>query len=134
MSVKHTYLTDDDLSLLEQHGEVVDYAPQDNVLQQDTQSDRIYYLRSGMVQVDFSRVYNTDVLAYVGEGEFVGEVSFLDHQESSASVTAVKPVQMLELTRDDMEKLLESDPALAARFYHTVATTLARRIRASNAQ
>ncbi|MFK7956058.1 MAG: Crp/Fnr family transcriptional regulator [Lysobacterales bacterium] len=129
-----TYLTDQDLDLLKEHGKTAQYSPDQVILQQDTHPDAIYYICSGMVKVDFSRVYNTDVLAYVRAGEFVGEVSFLDGGESSASVSAVKDVEMLELSRKDLDSLLEADPALAARFFHTIATTLARRIRASNSQ
>lgn len=129
-----TYLTDEDLSLLKEHGSVKTYSAQETILQQDITTDRLYYLLDGNVKVDFSRVYGTDVLAYLGSGEFVGEVSFLDDGESSASVTAVQKVEMLELSRQELEKLLEADPGLAARFFHTLATTLARRIRASNAQ
>ncbi|MEM9182723.1 MAG: cyclic nucleotide-binding domain-containing protein [Pseudomonadota bacterium] len=129
-----TYLTEQDLNLLKDRGSIVTYTPQQVILQQDTAPDRIYYLLDGNVKVDFSRVYGTDVLAYVGPGEFIGEVSFLDQGESSASVTAVQAVEMLELSRGDLEELLEADPSLAARFFHTLATTLARRIRASNSQ
>ncbi len=132
--MQKTYLTDEDLNLLKDHGKVVQYAPEQVILQQDTRPDSIYYLLDGMAKVDFSRVYGTDVLAYVGAGEFVGEVSFLDQGESSASVRAVKSVEMLELSRTDLDALLEADPALAARFFHTIASTLARRIRASNSQ
>ena len=129
-----TYLTEQDLNLLKDRGTIVQYSPQQVILQQDITPDRIFYLLDGTVKVDFSRVYGTDVLAYLTPGEFIGEVSFLDQGESSASVTAVKAVEMLELSRDDLEQLLDADPALAARFFHTLATTLARRIRTSNAQ
>lgn len=127
-----TFLRDEDFQLLEQNGEIVTYAPQEAILRQDSSTDRIYFIRSGMVQVDFSRVYGTDVLAYLGEGEFFGEVSFLDHQQTSANVSAAKPCELLEITRENMDQLLESHPAMSARFYRTIALTLARRIRASN--
>ncbi len=132
--MQKSYLTDQDLDLLKQHGKTAQYSPDQVILQQDTQPDSIYYICSGMVKVDFSHVYNTDVLAYLRAGEFVGEVSFLDGGDSSASVSAVKEVEMLELSRKDLDALLDADPGLAARFFHTIATTLATRIRASNSQ
>lgn len=127
-----TFLRDEDYALLEENGETVSYSAQETILRQDTTTDRIFLIRTGMVQVDFSRVYGTDTLAYLGEGEFFGEVSFLDHGPTSASVSAARPCELLEISRDTMEQLLESHPKMAARFYHTIALTLARRIRARN--
>ena len=61
-----------------------------------------------------------------------GEVSFVDHDETSASASAFKDCEILEVPRDVVEAILDQDANLAARFYRTVAMTLARRIRASN--
>ena len=127
-----TFLLDEDFKLLEEHGEVVRHAAQEIILRQDTTTDRIYFIREGMVQVDFSRVYGTDVLAYLGPGEFFGEVSFLDHGQTSANVTATKASELLEISRSKMDELLDSHPKMAARFFRTIALTLAQRVRSSN--
>ncbi len=123
-----------DLEILESHGNIVNYKPREIILHQEATSRKFYLIKSGVVQIDFSRVYGTDVLAYLGEGDFFGEISFLDELQISATASAAKPCELLEIPHETLRTLLDADDALAARFYRTVATALARRIRISNQQ
>ena len=132
MSHTKSYLTEQDMKLFEDKGEIVQYKPKDVILHQDTVTDKLCLIRSGVVQIDFSRVYAHDTLALLGDGDFFGEVSFLDHRESSASAIAAKHCEILEVAHDILRELLAADDGLGARFYKTIALTLANRIRFTN--
>ena len=59
-------------------------------------------------------------------------MSFLDQSGASASVAADGKVEILFVESRELSQLLESDQGFAARFYHSLATTLSRRLRATN--
>ncbi len=132
MATSKSYLTDSDMQRMEEAGEILSFKKGEVVVQQRTKIDSIYWIRSGVIQVDFNRLYGADTLAYLGEGDLFGEVSFLDSAETSASVVAADKLEILAVSRDVLAKLMEEDAAFAARFYHTLAATLARRIRSQN--
>ena len=132
MSTSKSYLTEDDLKLLEEKGEVVKYKPKQIIVHQQSPCTKLYWIKKGLIQIDFDRLYGSDVLGYLNEGDMFGEVSFMDHADTSASASAVKTAEILEVSREVLDSVLEQDANLAARFYRTVAMTLARRIRASN--
>jgi predicted GNAT family N-acyltransferase len=70
-----------------------------------------------------------EVIAGIGKGELVGEVSFVLGGMRSADVQAGKDgAQVLSLQENILRKTLESDPALASRFYHNLSRILALRL------
>lgn len=127
-----SYLTDEDMRRLAEIGEIVDYGAKETILQQNSSCDRLYWIKSGVVQIDFSRLYGHDVLAYLGEGDLFGEVSLLLGTDTSANATATQAVQTLEVPHERLRGVLDEDHELAARFYQTLAHTLARRVRSQN--
>ena len=132
MSTSKSFLTESDLSLLEESGEVVTFKPKQTIVHQHSPCTNVYWIKKGVIQIEFDRLYGSDVLGYLSDGDMFGEISFIDHAETSASALAFKDTEILKVEREALETLLEQDPHLAARFYRTVAMTLARRIRASN--
>ncbi len=128
------FLNAADVELLESNGTSANYDARQVILHQEEKSNKFCLIKRGLVQIDFSRVYGTDVLAYLGEGDFFGEISFLDELQTSATASAARPCQLLEVPHETLRGLLEADDSFAARFYRTVATALAHRIRISNQQ
>ena len=73
-------------------------------------------------------------LARLGQGEVLGEISFLDSRPPSASVVAIEQSYVLALRREAVSEKLLTDLGFAARFYHGVGTFLADRLRATSSQ
>ena len=132
MPTSKSFLTESDLNLLEVKGEVVNYKPKQVIVHQQSPCTKLYWIKKGVIQIDFDRLYGSDVLGYLSDGDIFGEVSFMDHANTSASASAVKEAEILEVPREVLESILDQDADFAARFYRTLAMTLARRIRASN--
>lgn len=53
------------------------------------------------------------MLNQCGPGESIGEMSLLDEEPRSASVTAIAPAEVLELSREDLFEVLAAYPSLA---------------------
>ncbi|OIO04327.1 MAG: hypothetical protein AUJ52_15585 [Elusimicrobia bacterium CG1_02_63_36] len=73
-------------------------------------------------------------LATIGEGLSVGELALLDASPRSASAVASKKTRALAFFREDLHKLLESEPFIGSKIYRTLSTIIGARLRATNAQ
>jgi CRP-like cAMP-binding protein len=70
-------------------------------------------------------VRDGQLLATVGAGDFVGEMSLLDRQERVATVTTTEPSTLLRITAANFDLLLREMPSFARH----VLTVVARRLR-----
>jgi len=68
-------------------------------------------------------------IARLGVGEIVGEMSFLDSQAPSATVTASGNGLALFLDKETLADKLEADVAFGCRFYRALAVFLTNRMR-----
>jgi len=119
------FLSNQDWELLLEKAETRLYQPGDVILQMGEQSQALYLINKGQVQVEQR---SGRVLAYHGSGAVFGEVSFLQGREASASVIAVDNVEVHIMHLMHVNSLLNSVPGLATRFYQTLAVTLAQRL------
>jgi len=72
------------------------------------------------------------ILATLGPGECFGEVALFDHGPRSADVVANLESVLLKITTEAFDRLRVEAPELAAPMLHSIARTLAGRIRADN--
>ena len=89
----------------------------------------IYVVQTGTLEVVDTRSTPEVILAYLEPGDVVGEMAFVDDSPRSADVRAGGLVQILHWPRDDMHRLLQHQPNLAAQFYESVARMAASRLR-----
>lgn len=71
-------------------------------------------------------------IARLGEGSIFGEMSFVDSALTSARVIANGAVDALYIDGTALDGMMEADPGFAARFYHSLATVLVKRLRVTN--
>ena len=129
-----SFLTEQDLAELEELGSVREFKARDVILEQNMGCESVFWILDGVVQVDFHQLYNNDVLAYLGAGDLFGEMSYLLGSNTSAGVVATQDGRLLEIPFSQLSSLVDTRPQLAARFYKTLAHTLAGRLRAANAR
>lgn len=81
-------------------------AAEETVIGKGKAGSSMYFIVSGAV-----RVHDGDaILAQLGPGEVFGEMSVLDADVRSASVTVESPVLLLALERDDLWRVVSSRP------------------------
>lgn len=68
---------------------------------------------------------NGRVIGRLEAGDVVGELSLIDGQARSASVVATSPVHVLEIARDDFQKLVHRSP----KFVRALLKSLSIRVR-----
>jgi CRP/FNR family cyclic AMP-dependent transcriptional regulator len=97
-----------------------DFPPGRYIVQQGQIGSGLYLIIEGKVRV----VHGSDVLAELGPGELVGEISVLDQQPRLASAIAEEPTRALGIASWDFIELLEQDPKLAINVLRVMATRL----------
>ncbi|MDP6981333.1 MAG: Crp/Fnr family transcriptional regulator [Myxococcota bacterium] len=93
--------------------------------------DYMYVIRSGRVKVTkASNDGREKIMNLFGAGDFFGEMSLLDNQPRSASVSTLEPTLLLALSRRDFMELLKNSFTLAL----CVIQELTRRLRDTGEQ
>ncbi len=100
------------------------------IIEQGVPVDSIFILIDGQLQVYRGSVEIARLLA----GEIVGEISFVDSRPPSASVKAAVDSRVLAVPKAALNSKLQKDLGFASRFYLSVATFLAVRLREANAR
>ncbi len=75
--------------------------------------DAFYIIQSGQVRIFTCDEAEREItLARLGPGEAFGELALLDDNPRSASVSAIGPVTLMRLSRDDFRARVHASPAL----------------------
>jgi signal transduction histidine kinase len=90
--------------------------------------DAMYLIRAGGVAVIRGTFDAPLILGYRDAGEFVGEMALIDDLPRSATVVALSEVQLLKITREDFQQLLDESSLLD----HNLLRKLSTRLRASD--
>jgi CRP-like cAMP-binding protein len=120
------YLTANDWALIADKAVRIIFKPGERIVHTGKRSHGIYLLLTGTAQVE---IPTQSVMPMIGPGEVCGELSYLDDLPASANVVAKGPVEAYYLDRPTLQALFELFPHLASRFYRSLATGLARRLR-----
>ncbi len=96
------------------------------VLTEGEMGDSLYMIQSGKVKVFIGDQDGREmILKILGPGDFFGEMSMIDKQPRSASVTTLESSVFLVLTHAAFEKTVEKIPRIA----NMVLRVLAQRVR-----
>ena len=124
------FLTDEDLKLIESHAQIDSFKANTKIISLHNENTGVYWVRKGIVRVELSRMYQDIVIAGIGPEEMFGEMSYLmNNHKATSSVIAHDGVEVMFIDREALDKLLEENNGLAARFYKTAAITLAQRLK-----
>jgi CRP-like cAMP-binding protein/Fe-S-cluster-containing hydrogenase component 2 len=77
------------------------------VCRQGTVADSLYLIRAGFVKVTENRPEGEVVLAYLGRGEFFGEVGLLGGGFRTATVTALETTDLVRVSDHDFDEAVQ---------------------------
>jgi len=101
------------------------------VVDEGLAGDYMYVIRSGRVKVTKASDDGREkIMNLFSAGDFFGEMSLLDNQPRSASVSTLEPTLLLALSRRDFMELLKNSSTLAL----CVIQELTRRLRETGEQ
>lgn len=97
--------------------------------------DEVFFVRSGRIHIllplEGGKRHH---LATICRGEFFGEMAFLDRHPRSAEAEAATPSHLFVISREVFDRHVAHDPLLASRIFERLATAIAQRLRATDAE
>jgi extracellular factor (EF) 3-hydroxypalmitic acid methyl ester biosynthesis protein len=92
--------------------------------------ETLFIVLQGYVAVTLQAVAGHQIAA-LGQGQVVGEMSFLERVPARASVSAVEAAQVISIPFSAIDARIASDVAFANRFHLSLARVLSQRLRRS---
>ena len=96
------------------------------IFEAGSDGDAMFIIERGQVEI----IRGGDHVAFLNDGEVLGELSVMDNRPRSADAIAVKDCSLLRLDNQDLYRLLDQHGAIARGLFHTVT----QRLRETNAR
>lgn len=93
------------------------FEPGQHLVSQGDELAHLYLIASGAVQVSRDADGERTVLAQLGPGQVVGEISLVLRKPATAEVVALTPTIALALSRDQFHEAIRNHPALLRELY-----------------
>lgn len=106
---------------------VANFAPDDNIFRAGSASDRLYVVLDGEVDIAVSSLGGP--VAFVGDGEPLGELSLLANAPHSATATALTAVEVAMIEREDLTELIRRRPDIGVQLYKNLAVGLGEKLK-----
>ncbi len=105
------------------------------VVSQGNPGDKIYLVRRGSVRILLPLKGNTQYhLATIGQGDFFGELSFIDGSIRSADVEAKVQTDLYVLSRSRLNEQSHADPVFGVQVFARLAQAVGKRLRHTDAE
>jgi CRP/FNR family cyclic AMP-dependent transcriptional regulator len=112
---------------------IVDYSPNELIIAEGDAGEELFLILGGSVRVTKATSEGVEqVIGFLREGDFFGEMALLDRRPRSASVIAHGNVQLARLRHDDIYTIFRIDPATGLKVVRTFAEVLSLRLRDTN--
>ena len=92
----------------------------------------LFIICAGSVKIDRLGTAEDIPLATLGAGQTFGEMSFMDGSQTTAAVTATEPTDVLEISRESVDQLLDEKPDLGVKLWRNFALDLKQRLTKTN--
>lgn len=99
------------------------------LIRQGEQDSTLFSVESGLLEIVIDQGGTVSILATVGAGDVLGEVSFIDDSPRSVSVRAGETTVVKAWNRDILLTVLKSDPRLLSKFAVALSGLLVERLR-----
>jgi CRP-like cAMP-binding protein len=122
--------TDEEVLTISHYSEKKFYQRDEVVFKEKSKDASLYVVLSGKLEAlahtsDQKRIS----LSFIDEGEVFGELSFLDGKIRSATIVAVTDVELLQITRQEFDRLRLEHPDIASKLIMDLARVVSLRLR-----
>jgi len=107
----------------------------DIIIKQGEKGDMMYIVKNGSINIFVSLDKDNEdkkLIAVLGPGDHFGEMALFDDALRSATVESREEVDLLTISRGDLEHIMNSDKDLAVLIYKEMVASLSERLRKTN--
>ena len=115
-----------DIEWLIEEGIYLQVEAKHQLIEQGKEQSNVYIVLDGEFAISFE---GEKPFAQIGQGEVLGEISFIDRMAPSANVIANTAAEVLCINWRTLQEKLNKDKAFAARFNYSLALLLSHRLR-----
>jgi CRP-like cAMP-binding protein len=123
------YLTDDERTRVESLGELRKVRPGDYLIRARDTDSTLFTIEDGHLDIVANRDGKDVVVATVGPGDVLGEVSFIDDSPRTVSVRAGEHALVRAWDKKTLSEALAFDPQMMAKFSVALCELLVERLR-----
>lgn len=123
------YLTEDERRRVEAIGEVKRIAEGAYLIRAGEVDSTLFAVEEGNLDIEVFRDGHPTVVATVGPGDVLGEVSFIDDSPRSVSVKAAEETTVRAWDKRTLSEALAFEPQLLAKFAVAMSELLVERLR-----
>jgi len=123
-------LNSDQMELVNEAGNMVAYAPGDEIFSQADPAKALYVIKYGSVKIHQKSSNEEKIeVATLGTGSHFGEMAFVDDEPRSASATAIEKSEIVVMDYERLRSVLKEHPFIAVHFYRELCHFLCGRLR-----
>ncbi len=127
------HLKPDDRELLSSYGEFFPGHPGNVIIEEGAMQTEVFVVISGKLEVHARQEDGSvALLAQVGPGETLGEISLFSPGPAAASVTAVEFSQLWRIADESLMEFMQENPGAGNLLLRTLSSILAQRLRQMN--
>jgi CRP-like cAMP-binding protein len=127
------HLKPDDRELLSSYGEFFPGHPGNVIIEEGAMQTEVFVVISGKLEVHARQEDGSvALLAQVGPGETLGEISLFSPGPAAASVTALEFSQLWRIEDESLMEFMQENPGAGNLLLRTLASILAQRLRQMN--
>ena len=126
------HLSDLDIEWMLNNGNKAELETGDRLICKGEPIEDLYIILSG--QLSITDGASKKHIAYIGAGEIVGEMSFLESRLPSVSVIATAPSAVYKISRELITSRIENNLEFKANFYYAISLFLSNRLRQTTSQ
>lgn len=126
------HLSDLDIEWMINNGNKVDLEAGDRLICKGEAIENLYIILSGQLSITDGE--SQENIAFIGAGEIVGEMSFLESRLPSVSVIATEPTSVYRISKELMNNRLTNNLEFKANFYYSISLFLSNRLRKTTSQ
>jgi CRP-like cAMP-binding protein/Fe-S-cluster-containing dehydrogenase component len=95
---------------LKNEAELLSFEPGQMVVEEGTPSDAFYLVRGGYLKVGVRAGSKTLAITYLRKGDYAGEIGLLIDQPWPFSLQALESVELVKLSKDQFDRILNESP------------------------
>jgi len=123
-------LTTEELDVLAKHVFRQKAAKGTVLCKEGNQGDSLFFIISGIIEIKKESIDGRQtVLARFNKGASVGEMSLIENSPRSATAVVIEDSELLILTTDNFERLVDSSPQVGIKILRNIAKSLSVRLR-----
>lgn len=127
-------LSDDDLSAFGELLQAREFKAGDRILEEGAAPDSFYIVCDGVVHVRRRASTREMLMSRIGAGGFFGEINLFDPGVATASIIAMKRVQVAVVGYNEFRQFMEARPRAGYQIASGLMRELAQRLRSTSAR